>query len=70
MKSLNDWLAKAEAIGEVLKVKAEVDPNLEMSTIAYLNGKEIGAPTVLFENVTGHPGFKVLLLVPVANLNE
>lgn len=60
MKSLGDWLAKVEEIGEVVKVKAEVDPELEMSTVTYLNGKEIGGPTLLFENVKGHPGYRVL----------
>lgn len=60
MKSLNEWVAKVEEIGELIRVKAEVDPVLEMSTITYMNGKEIGGPSLLFENVKGHPGKKVL----------
>lgn len=60
MKSLGDWLEKIEAMGELVRIKEEVDPNLEMSTIAYMNGKEIGAPTVLFENIKGHHGFRAL----------
>lgn len=60
MKSLGEWLAKVEEIGELTKISAEVDPVLEMSTITYLNGKEIGGSTLLFENIKGHPGQRVL----------
>lgn len=60
MKSIGDWLEKVDEIGEVIRVKAEVDPELEMSTITYLNGKEIGGATLLFENIKGHPGYRVL----------
>ena len=60
VKSLGEWLAKVEEMGELTKISAEVDPELEMSTITYLNGKEIGGSTLLFENVKGHPGQRVL----------
>ena len=59
MKSLGDWLAKVEDLGELTKIEAEVDPVLEMSTITYLSGKQVGGPTLLFENIQGHPGFRV-----------
>ena len=59
-KSLGDWLAKVEDLGELTKIEAEVDPVLEMSTITYLSGKQVGGPTLLFENIQGHPGFRVL----------
>lgn len=60
MKNLNDWIAKVEEMGELVRVKAEVNPELEMSAITYLNGKEIGGPSLLFENIKGHPGFRCL----------
>ena len=60
MDSLEAWLEKADAIGEVKRITAEVDPDLEMSTIAYLSGKESGSPALLFENIKGHPGSRAL----------
>ncbi len=60
MDGLGPWMAKAEALGEIIRITAEVDPDLEMSTIAYLVGKKIGSPAVLFENIKGHPGQRAL----------
>ena len=60
MQNLGDWLEKVEEIGELTRISAEVDPVLEMSTITYLAGKEVGGPTLLFENIMGHPGQRVL----------
>jgi 3-polyprenyl-4-hydroxybenzoate decarboxylase len=56
MDGLEPWLEKVEAIDELKRISAEVDPDLEMSTITYLSGKTIGGPTLLFENIKGHPG--------------
>jgi len=53
-------MEKADAIGEIKRITAEVDPDLEMSTIAYLSGKRVGSPALLFENINGHPGRKAL----------
>ena len=60
IKSLGDWLDKVEAIGEVKHISAEVDPDLEASTITYMSGKTVGGPTLLFENIKGHPGHRQL----------
>ncbi len=54
------WMEKADAIGEIKRITAEVDPDLEMSTIAYLSGKRDESPALLFENIKGHPGRKAL----------
>lgn len=51
--SLDEWLIRAEAMGEVMRITAPVDPVLEMSTITYLSGKMAGGPTLLFENIVG-----------------
>ena len=50
-------MPKVEDIGELKHITAEVDPILEMSTITYMSGKQVGGPTLLFENVKGarHP---------------
>jgi UbiD family decarboxylase len=57
---LRQWLAAAEAQGEVRRVAAMVDPDQEMSTITYLVGQRVGAPALLFEQIAGHPGQRAL----------
>ena len=52
---LDEWLAKVEAMGELKRITAEVDPDLEAATITYLVGSE-KSPALLFENIKGHPG--------------
>jgi UbiD family decarboxylase len=58
--SLDEWLIRVEAMGELKRITAPVDPVLEMSTITYMAGKTIGGPTLLFENIKGHPGRRLL----------
>jgi len=53
MKSMRDFIAKAESEGLLKRIKAEVDWNLELSHIAKLNEEESG-PALLFENVKGY----------------
>ncbi len=36
---LEIWLQKVEAMGELKRITAEVDPNLEAATITYLVGQ-------------------------------
>ena len=36
---LDEWLAKVEAMGELKRITAEVDPDLEAATITYLVGQ-------------------------------
>src|SRR5262245_8513074 len=56
---LEIWLQKVEAMGELKRITAEVDSNLEAATITYLVGQE-KSPALLFENIKGHPGHKAL----------
>jgi UbiD family decarboxylase len=56
---LDVWLEKAEAAGELKRITAEVDPDLEISTITYLSNSQKG-PALLFENIKGHPGQRAL----------
>ena len=58
--SLDTWLEKAERIGEIKRITAPVDPHLELATIAYLRGLK-RSPSLLFENIVGHPGHRVLI---------
>src|SRR5215469_10626074 len=56
---LDAWLEKIEALGELKRITAEVDPDLEAATITYLVGSQ-KSPALLFENIKGHPGHKAL----------
>src|ERR1700745_624743 len=56
---LDAWLEKVEALGELKRITAQVDPDLEAATITYLVGSE-RSPALLFENIKGHPGHKAL----------
>ncbi len=53
MKDLRDFIKVVEEKGQLARVKAEVDWNLELSHIAKLN-EEKGGPALLFENVKGY----------------
>ena len=56
---LDVWLEKAEAMGELKRITAEVSCELEAAHITYLVGLE-KSPALLFENIKGHPGHKAL----------
>jgi UbiD family decarboxylase len=68
--SLDEWLIRAETMGEVMRITAPVDPVLEMSTITYMSGKTLGGPTLLFENILGHPGQRLLFNPLGSSLNR
>ena len=68
---LRDWIAALEKAGELKRIKTEVDPILEITEITdrvsksgrgglQKNGQP-GGSALLFENVKGHPGAKVLI---------
>lgn len=58
--SLDEWLDKAEALGEIQRITAPVDPHLELATISYLSGLR-KSPGLLFENINGHPGQRLFI---------
>ena len=68
---LRAWIKALEKAGELKRVRAEVDPILEMAEITDraskagkrggLKGYEPGGPALLFENVKGYPGARVLM---------
>src|SRR6516225_9771469 len=66
---LDAWLEKADAMGELKRIKAEVSPELEAAHITYLVGLT-KSPALLFENITGHPGYKVLYNMIGCNLSR
>src|SRR5476649_2682437 len=66
---LEIWLQKVEAMGELKRITAEVDPDLEAATITYLVGSE-KSPALLFENIKGHPGHRALYNMVGCNLSR
>jgi 4-hydroxy-3-polyprenylbenzoate decarboxylase len=66
---LDAWLEKVDALGELKRISAEVDPDLEMSTITYLAGSR-KSPALLFENIKGFPGQRVLFNAIGCNLSR
>ena len=60
-RDLRDWLKMVEGIGELKKVKEEVDWDEELSAITYMAGKQKASPALLFEKIKGYPqGSRVL----------
>ena len=59
-ESLRDWVEALERAGELKRVKAEVSPLLEMAEVADRAVKGNG-PALLFENVAGYKGARVLM---------
>jgi 4-hydroxy-3-polyprenylbenzoate decarboxylase len=64
-ESLRDWLAELERAGELKRIGVEVDPILEITEIADRVAKSPrprpGGPALLFENIKGYPGARVLI---------
>ncbi len=65
---LREWIAALDKAGELKRIKAEVDPVLEVTEITdrvskwgERNGRGPGGPALLFENVKGHPGHKIFI---------
>ena len=59
-ESLRDWVEALERAGELRRVKAELSPHLEMAEVADRAVKSNG-PALLFENVAGYKGARVLM---------
>ena len=68
---LRDWIRELDKTKEIKHINIEVDPILEIAEIADriskaghsggISGYAAGGPALLFENVKGHPGAKVLM---------
>lgn len=59
-KDLREYISKLEQEGELLRIKEEVDWNLEVSAIIR-RSYDLQAPAPLFENIKGYPkGFRIL----------
>jgi len=70
---LRDWIKTLEKHGELRRIREEVSPELEITEItdrvskigaksdATKENYAPGGPALLFENIKGHPGHKVLI---------
>src|ERR1700678_2324512 len=64
---LRDWIKQLDKAGELKRIREAVSPYLEMAEIADRTAKlgkgtaKAGGPALLFENVVGYPGAKVLM---------
>ena len=73
---LRDWIKRLDKAGELVRIREEVDPILEMAEITDRASKigktgagrrsrvkhyEAGGPALLFERVKGYPGARVLM---------
>ncbi len=67
---LRQWIAALDRAGELKRIQTEVDPKLEIAEIVDRVSKGVDAATnrvgtggsaLLFENITGRPGAKVLI---------
>jgi 4-hydroxy-3-polyprenylbenzoate decarboxylase len=64
---LRDWIKQLDKAGELRRIREAVSPVLEMAEIADRTSKlgkgtpNAGGPALLFENVIGYPGAKVLM---------
>ncbi len=68
---LREWIRTLEKAGELKRIREEVDPILEISEITDraskagkkggVKGYPPGGPALLFENVKGYPGHRVLM---------
>jgi 4-hydroxy-3-polyprenylbenzoate decarboxylase len=57
---LRTWIKALDKAGELKRIKEPVDPILEITEITDRVSKR-GGPALLFENVTGYPGSRVLM---------
>ena len=66
-ESVRDWLKALDKAGELKRITEEVSPILEMAEIADRAAKsgkgtpKAGGPALLFENITGYKGARVLM---------
>ncbi|MFC1979593.1 UbiD family decarboxylase [Chloroflexota bacterium] len=52
-RSLREWIVKIEEVGQLKRINAEVDWNIELSAITKRVAKQEG-PALLFENIKGY----------------
>ena len=64
-KDLRDWISALDRAGELKRIRVEADPILEVTEIADRVSKSKGATpgghALLFENLAGHAGSKLLI---------
>src|SRR5688572_903522 len=64
-RDMRSWIGELEAAGELLHIRKTVDPQTQMGALLYQSRER----ALLFEDVVGHPGWRVLGQAP-ANLRH
>lgn len=67
---LREWISRAEAIGQVQRIAAPVDPDEEMGAITYMAHQTIGAPALLFEEIKDYQGDARVLFNPIGSSRD
>ena len=70
LKDVREWIEEVEKIGELCRVTAEVDPDVEMGTLNYMNGRKKEQPVLFFENPKGYKTGKILFNPIGSSLNR
>ncbi|MBV8208358.1 MAG: UbiD family decarboxylase [Acidobacteria bacterium] len=58
---LREWIGALERAGELKRIRAEVDPVLEVTEITDRVSKSGNGPALVFENLKAHPGGRLLI---------
>ncbi|MBI3941062.1 MAG: UbiD family decarboxylase [Acidobacteria bacterium] len=53
-RDLREYCRQLEELGELHRIQAEVDWDMEMAALVYVAHRKVGAPALLFENVRGY----------------
>jgi 2,5-furandicarboxylate decarboxylase 1 len=64
-QSIRTHIANLEQQGELIRISAEIDPDANMSAVAWKSFAELGK-SCLFDNLKGHPGWRAVAQI-VAN---
>src|SRR3989304_4347391 len=60
-RDLREWIMAVEPLGQLQRIKEEVERDEEMGAITYMAHQTINAPALLFERIRGcPPGFESL----------
>lgn len=57
---LREWLRQVDELGELVRIREEVDPDEEMGALTYMVGRRPGSPALLFERPKGGQGYRSL----------
>ena len=69
-RDLREWLEMIRASGHLIVIDAEVDPEEELSAIAFMAAQKRGRQALLFRNLKGDTGGSSILINILASSKE